>query len=131
MVTATTAADAPPAAISDLTAPIRCIYRTSIKITWTATGEDGTTGTAGRYDLRYSTSPISDMTSFNAATAVTGVPAPQAAGTSEQFTVNGLTAGTTYYFAIVVYDAINQPSGLSNVVTVHHQGPPQGRRRQR
>ncbi len=118
VVSATTTQDVPPAAVTDLSAPAGSISKTSVQIAWTATGEDGTNGTASSYDLRYSTSPIVDMTAFGAATPVTGLPAPQGSGTAEQVTVSGLTAGSTYNFALVVYDAANQASGLSNVVSV-------------
>ena len=68
-----------------------------VDLTWTATGDDGNTGTAKTYDLRYSTSPIvyddGDAT-WNAATPVTGLPAPKVAGSAETFTVTGLTGGT-------------------------------------
>ncbi len=115
VVTATTAADTPPAAVTDLMACHSCTTRTSLQLNWTATGEDGTTGTATSYDLRYSTGDITDMASFNAATPITGVSAPQPAGCTEAFTLSGLTAGTTYNFALVVYDASGQVSPLSNV----------------
>ena len=36
-------------------------------ITWDATGDDGSTGLATSYDLRYSTSPITNNSTFNAA----------------------------------------------------------------
>ncbi len=115
VVSATTGADTPPAAVTDLMACHSCITRDSMLLNWTATGEDGTIGTATSYDLRYSTGAITDMASFNAATPIAGVSAPQPAGSTEAFTLSGLTAGTTYNFALVVYDAVGQASPLSNV----------------
>jgi hypothetical protein len=109
--------DMPPAAITDLAAPSLAVTRTSIQLNWTATGEDAYDGTAAGYDLRYSTSPISDMAHFSNATPLSGMPAPKAAGQAESFTVTYLASGTTYYFALVVLDAANQPSGLSNIAT--------------
>ena len=86
-------------------------------LTWTATGDDGNSGTAKTCYLRYSTSPIlyddGDAT-WNAATAVTGLPAPKAAGSAETFTVTGLTGGTRYYFAMKVADERPNLSQVSN-----------------
>ncbi len=118
VVSITTAADIPPAAITDLAAPASSITKNSVQLTWTAPGEDGSAGTATRYDLRYTTLPITDMTSFLGAAPVPGVGVPQPAGSSEQFTVTGLAPDTAWYFAIVAYDAADQPSGVSNVVEV-------------
>jgi hypothetical protein len=88
-----------------------------VSLTWTAI-DDGNTGTEASYNLRYSTSPITNDASFNAATAASGVPAPKAVGSAESFTVTGLTASTTYYFAIKATDSFGHASLLSNVFTV-------------
>src|SRR2546425_699463 len=72
---------------------------TSIQLTWTAPGDDGSIGTATQYDMRYSTSAIT-ASNFGTATRWTGTPTPLAAGTSQNVTVTGLTPVTTYYFAI-------------------------------
>ena len=106
-----------PAAISDLAATLS-IAGTSAGATlrWTATGDDGTTGTATRYDLRYATSPIT-AANFSAATPIS-VAAPQPAGTTESAIVNGLQQQTTYYFAIEAIDDTSTPSPISNVATI-------------
>ena len=90
---------------------------TRVPLTWTAI-DDGVTGTFTSYNLRYSTTEITDDTTFNAATAVTGLPAPKAAGSSESFLVTGLSQQTTYYFAIKATDAKGRSSLLSNVPSV-------------
>ena len=61
----------------------------SIQLSWTAPGDDGATGTATTYDVRYSTSTINDG-NWAAATQTTGEPAPQVASSAETFTVTGL-----------------------------------------
>lgn len=88
----------------------------SITLTWTAPGDDGSTGTASVYDLRYSTSLITDA-NWSAATQVVGEPAPQPAGSAESFVVTGLESSTTYYFAIKAADEADNWSLLSNVVS--------------
>ena len=87
----------------------------AITLTWTAPGDDGNTGTATAYDIRYlaGTTPITDA-NWASATECTGVPAPQAAGLSETFTVTGLSASTDYCFAIKTADEVPLWSLISN-----------------
>lgn len=85
---------------------------TSILVSWTAPGDDNTTGTATRYDLRYSTSAIT-AENFASATPAAGTSTPQVAGTSESAIVTGLTAETTYYFALKTYDEEGNVSAIS------------------
>lgn len=101
----------PPEAITNLSATPHLL---SVTLEWTATGDDGTSGTALEYDVRYSTNPITES-NWESALLVFGEPDPQPSGSAEKFTVQGLASGTTYYFAIRVSDGLNW-SPLSNVV---------------
>jgi chitodextrinase len=105
----------PPATIVDLAAQPGT-QSGSVRLTWTAPGDDGMTGRAEAYELRYQPQAAGPITAANwsSATVVAGVPAPQAAGASEQFTVTGLTWGARYYFAIVARDEVPNLSGVSN-----------------
>ncbi len=111
VASATTAA---PTYINDLAAGAPGANK--IPLTWTAIG-DGVVDTEASYDLRYSTDPITDDASFDAATQVTGLPAPQAAGSSESFLIYGFDPNTTYYFAIKAIDVKGRASPLSNVIS--------------
>lgn len=114
-VSATTDAEqTAPTALDDLLAGSPT--DSSITLTWTATGDDGGSGTASQYDVRYATSPINDGT-WDAATSVSGEPSPQVSGSQESFTVHGLNENSTYYFAVKVADEVPNWSGLSNVVS--------------
>ena len=93
------------------------ITASSIALSWTSPGDDGTVGTATTYDMRYSSSNITNDTDFNNATQVTLEPAPQVAGNNQNFIVTGLNPTTTYYFAIKTRDEVLNASALSNVVT--------------
>ncbi|MCP4650106.1 MAG: hypothetical protein GY853_08535 [PVC group bacterium] len=102
-----------PAAVSNLSA-VTGSADGEIDLTWTAPGDDGTSGTASVYIIKYSTSDITNDTLFNAASDVSGEPTPSVAGTSESMTVSSLTPGTTYYFAMKTQDEVPNTSGLSN-----------------
>ena len=86
----------------------------SVRLNWTAPGDDGLIGVATEYDIRYSTALI---TAFNwiSATPAPGVyPTPSASGESETFVVIGLDVDTTYYFAIKTADEVPNWAGVSN-----------------
>lgn len=101
-----------PSAVTDLA--VSTPTSSSLNLSWTAPGDDGSSGTATSYDIRYSTSAITDG-NFSSATAVTGEPNPSAAGSSENMTVTGLTASTTYFFALKTSDEVPNVSAISNV----------------
>jgi len=103
----------PPAAITDLIASDPTAR--SVTLTWTAPGDDGTTGTAYRYNIRYSESLI-DEANWASAIPVSGEPSPQSGGSVEHFIVPDLLANTGYYFAIKTCDEKLNYSDLSNVV---------------
>lgn len=93
----------PPAQITDLAAAPGASYG-AINLSWTSVGDDGMTGSATSYDLRYSKTPIVDTTTFNAATQITsGLPTPKPAGQAETMTLK-MTPGLTYYFAVRALD---------------------------
>jgi hypothetical protein len=102
----------PPSQITSLATSN--LAQNSITLNWTAPGDDGSTGKATSYDVRYSTASI---TSSNWASAIlaSGEPAPSTSGTAQSFTILGLTANTTYYLAIRATDDAGNISTLSNV----------------
>jgi len=71
---------------------------------------------ASQYDIRYSTSPITEV-GWDSATQCTGEPTPQPEGSRESFKVAGLSSGTMYYFALKAADNVLSWSDLSNVVS--------------
>jgi len=92
-------------------------------LTWTATGDDGSVGTATFYEVRYSTDPIDD-TNFDAATRAGNEPVPQPSGSTESMEVRGLAASTLYYFALKAFDEWGNPGLLSNIATGTTLPPP-------
>ena len=103
-----------PATISNLN--FSYLTSDSIKLTWTSPGDDNNIGTATTYDIRYSTTAITDDTDFNNAIEAIGEPSPNIAGSNENFILTGLTPATPYYFAIKTSDEIPHISGLSNIL---------------
>lgn len=102
-----------------LVAPVLAYAQTagqdSVRLAWTAPGDDGQVGTATAYDLRMSQSPIDDS-NWAAATPVPGLPTPQVAGTRQTVMVRGLTNGTTYFFGLRTRDDVGNWSPTSNVL---------------
>ncbi len=104
----------PPADIVDLVAGSPT--GTTITLTWTAPGDDGRIAKAAQYDIRYSTSLITDS-NFEQATPVTNPPLPTVGGATQTLAVGGLQSNTLYYFGIKTADEVPNWSGLSNVVS--------------
>ena len=105
-----------PAAVSNLSASNPTAN--SVTLNWTATGDDGTSGTATSYDIRYSISPITPTSwATGAVIQITGEPAPQPAGTAQNMVITGLSPSTPYYFAMTVSDEVPNTSSISNVPT--------------
>jgi hypothetical protein len=100
-----------PAAVTDLAASGPT--SSTITLTWTAPGDDGNAGTATSYDIRYSTAMITEA-NWSSAAQCTEEPSPEPAGSGETFTVTGLDANTTYYFALKTSDEVPNESPLSN-----------------
>src|SRR5262245_21057462 len=101
-----------PGAISDLA--VTESGSSHLRLAWTATGDDGSVGRASAYDLRYSTSPIVDQASFQAATPAPG-PDPLPSGQAQTHEVGGLAFSTVYYVAIQALDEFGNRGPISNV----------------
>jgi hypothetical protein len=88
----------------------------SLTISWTAPGDDGSTGTATQYDIRFAKDSIT-MESWAIAFQAGNEPTPQAAGTAESLVISGLNGGTQYYFAMRTADDVPNWSTLSNIAS--------------
>ncbi|MBN2406533.1 MAG: lamin tail domain-containing protein [Elusimicrobia bacterium] len=103
----------PPDAISNLTALENPVLEGSVKLEWTAPGDDYGSGTAAQYEIRISSEAnITDEAGYNgsallAAYSASDIPGPETAGTGQSMTVTGLSPGVTYYFAIKAVDENN------------------------
>ncbi|WP_263788730.1 trypsin-like serine peptidase [Salinibacter grassmerensis] len=98
---------APPAPVQDFQISEVDTREPSVTLRWTATGDDGRTGSAQRYLLRYDTTRIESAADFEQARPVNVPLLPAPAGRTEIATVtssDGLETGRTYYFALVAED---------------------------
>lgn len=84
----------------------------SVDLSWTAPGDDGSEGSAFRYDLAVSTDgPIRTQADFDRARLIRDVPEPETAGTPQSVTVP-VSQDSTYYFAIRAVDDAGKSSGI-------------------
>lgn len=86
------------------------------RISWTAGGDDNNSGIADRYEIKYSTAPITDS-NWESANATTSYLVPDSTTTFQFITLYGLSSEATYYAAIKVFDEVDNASELSNVVS--------------
>ncbi len=86
----------------------------AVRLTWTAPGDDNTTGQASRYDIRFAPAPIVDNALFAAATVADNTRVPGAAGSPESIEITGLSEGETYFFAVKTADEVPNWSNVSN-----------------
>ena len=104
-----------PATISDLTTSNPT--ENSVILNWTAPGDDGNTGTASGYIVKYSTSgPINDS-NWDSASTYAQSWTPLTAGSKETHVVSGLDPDTQYWFAIKAYDEVPNYGYISNTAS--------------
>lgn len=106
----------PPVGVTDLAA--RLLASGRVHLTWSAPGDDATSGQATRYSLRSANAPITNAT-WESAAELTGLAAPQASGHLETFTTKPLPYGQ-WHFAIKATDESGNASALSNVASIDH-----------
>ncbi len=111
-----------PSAVSDLAASPG-LYPGEIRLTWTAPGDDGATGTASLYQMRVGYAPIVEGTFGVGADIEHWINEliPAAAGTPETLRVAGMSPDTTYYFALKTQDDTTNTSAISNSTGVAPQ----------
>jgi len=104
-----------PGRITDLRA--LAVAESSVVLTWTATGDNGTTGRPQVYVISGSPSPM-DSTNVDAAPLQLERPAFHDAGGAETTLVVRLTPGRRWRFAVRAEDAASTLSPISNVLEV-------------
>jgi hypothetical protein len=104
-----------PGTVSDLLA-VPGAFPGEIRLTWTAPGDDGGSGTASAYIMKVSSTSISAGT-FDASADIdrwTIEPLPLAGGVAETLFVFGLDPDSTWCFALKAQDEVPNTSAISN-----------------
>jgi flagellar hook capping protein FlgD len=91
-----------------------------VTLEWTAPGDNGTTGEAALYDIRYSKRPIT-AANFEQATRAL-MKRAHAAGARERCRFGGLEASGDYYFAVKTVDHHGNWSQVSNLAVLRSRG---------
>ncbi|MDM7916463.1 MAG: fibronectin type III domain-containing protein [Candidatus Eisenbacteria bacterium] len=92
------------------------VHPTGVFLAWTAPGDDGNTGTAAEYEIRYSTGWITQE-NWDTGTLVRNVEAPEEAGTTQVAFVLDLAPGTLYFFSVRTADEAGNWSPISDPVS--------------
>lgn len=107
---------APPDAIDDLA--VTLLGGASARLTWTSPWDRLQELKPGAtFDLRYSTTPITDQNWNYVTTHAVGEPNGGVPGTPHTIDVSDLPSGLNYYFAIRTTDIAGNVSPLSNIAT--------------
>ncbi len=102
-----------PDAVGDLAAA-KTASAGEVDLSWTASGDNGGSGTAFEYEIRHSTQPITGVNFGSALLSTLSAPVvPAPSGGAETARVTGLGRGT-YYFALKVRDEQGNESAASN-----------------
>jgi len=102
-----------PTAITDLA--VDKYWGNSVRLGWTATGNDLDEGTATWYDLRYYSSPITEE-NWQDAIPLEGEPVPLSAGSTEEFILLPYDLSAATYLGLKVFDQDYNASALSNII---------------
>jgi len=114
----------PPAAVSDLAGT--AFENGLATFTWTAPGDDNMTGVADHYSFRYLAGGRIDSEAEwdnGLPVAPAYLPSPETAGTTQSFSLTGLTPGQAYGFAIRALDEAANMSDLSNPLLLTFPAP--------
>ena len=91
-----------------------------VDLTWTAPGDDGTTGTATTFSVKYSSIPIDNEQKWQNGQSILlppvnqNAPSPGSNGTPHAMTISNLNPGSPYFWAIRAYDEAGNRSPISN-----------------
>jgi hypothetical protein len=111
--TSTLGDDSAPSAIDDLEASTG-EENGEITLSWTAPGDDGPSGMASSYEIRFSLTEITEE-QWESASLCTYPPDPMSPGEDQVLTLTELEQGEMYYIAIRSYDEDGNISALSNI----------------
>ena len=107
-----------PAATTNLAA---ASYNSSIRLTWTPSGDDCATGTASRWEVRYSSTSITDTNWQGATVLISGDSSDNGCAVYS----HACPGTQSFYFVVFQFDEANNRSPISNCVLGSTRcGPP-------
>lgn len=101
----------PPGRVTDL--HVKSVRTNVVTLRWKTPGDNGFSGTASAYQVRWSPNIITEG-NFAGATLVPDPPVPAAAGTPEQFDVPNMDITEVLHFALRTFDEVGLVSEVSN-----------------
>ncbi|TGM01933.1 fibronectin type III domain-containing protein [Leptospira jelokensis] len=110
-----------PSNITDLVATPMSTSR--IQLRWTAPGSVGALGQASAYEIRRSSSPITNNLQCDAATGIAHTMIPKNAGLVETKEIDGHLPQSTYYFCVRAIDSAGNRNSWSGVVSATTYAP--------
>lgn len=97
------------------------VHENNVTLTWTARGDNGGSGRATSYHVRYSTTgPIEDIVDWNAATAYSQSWTPVSPGTTESRVLANLNLENEVWFAVRTLDEDSNMGDISNSPSAIH-----------
>lgn len=96
----------------------------TLRLDWSAVGDDGAAGVATYYDIRYASSPITEAT-FNQAAQISDTRVPLEPGGAESAIIKSCASGGSVYVAMRVYDKAGNYSQSATVEAVPGDAPPE------
>jgi subtilisin family serine protease/DNA-binding beta-propeller fold protein YncE len=113
----------PPGAVGDL--HVTDVGSSTVTLSLTATGDDGTDGRASTYDVRLARDPDHlDLAHLDAAASFESRVVPGPPGTTDTVEVDGLAPGTRYELAVRARDEWDTPGPASAIVAATTLPPP-------
>ena len=100
-----------PGSVTSLATSNSSAYATTLS--FNASGDNGSNGYAEFYDIRYSTSSLTES-NWTSATVFKNNFRPQKSGAQESFRIIGLSAQTTYYIGVKAVDEQGNVSSLTS-----------------
>jgi hypothetical protein len=96
-----------------------------VKLAWTTPGDDGYSGTALTYEIRFLDRPLDEGNWSNAIPLENGKPMPGEAGGRQEYIYEGFpfanaADGTVFYFALQTRDEAGNFSAISNLASISY-----------
>ena len=90
----------------------------SVTLTWTAVGDDSTSGIAFANDMRFAQDSTALVTDWSNCQQIQGLPAPKPAGQTETLVINNFPVGQLWFYSVKSIDEAGNVGALGNITRV-------------